>query len=594
MKSILAIWLAAATLYAADRQAPPTPAPIQQKLNRDWKRLTSSDLQVIGNASEKDLRRTLREVEAFRRTLAALLPGIRLASSQKTVLIAFRDPSSFQRFAPRDGRGRKQQNVGGYFTVRPDANVMVLPIFGRRETTYEVALHEYTHYLTYRNLRNVPSWLNEGLADFYSTFFVDDDGRCVIGRAPLGRIATLRTRPMWSLSRFLHPETAARLFENESNTLLFYAQAWAFVHYMTLSDNGSRQGQILRYLEALQTAPSQVAAARQAFGADLNQLDSQLDRYVNRDQLPAIVIKVPETQPVVPALEPLTEADAFQVQGRLLADLGASDDAEEVLMKALALEPAHAGARLALGRVRLRQDRQNEGLELLTAVADQHSQDFEAQYYLADALASADRHPESLKAYEQAVSLNRESHFAWFGLSLTAMALKRDSHSEAAMHQVQGLYSDPSWYYTRSRFALGIGRNEAAARDAQEYLKRAGWGDDSAPYAAFIGAIAHWRMKQPAEADLLLAEAARASRPKSWVATVVQYLQNQLAEDAFLDRAKDNGQRTEAHAYIGVRAMAAGRTEDARKHFLWVKERGDRNYTEHGLALAELKRLDGR
>ena len=35
----------------------------------------------------------------------------------------------------------------------------------------------------------------------------------------------------------------------------------------------------------------------------------------------------------------------------------------------------------------------------------------------------------------------------------------------------------------------------------------------------------------------------------------------------------------------------AGRIDEARTHFEWVKEKGDRNYTEYELAMAELKRL---
>jgi hypothetical protein len=131
-----------------------------------------------------------------------------------------------------------------------------------------------------------------------------------------------------------------------------------------------------------------------------------------------------------------------------------------------------------------------------------------------------------------------------------------------------------------------------AARDTAEYLQRAGWAYQAAPYAAFIGAIAHCRLNQPAEADALLAGAARAAAPKSWTATVVRYLQAGLTDAAFLDAARDNGQRTEARTYIGIRLLLAGRTDDAKTHFLWVKTRGERTYTEYDLAIAELERLE--
>jgi tetratricopeptide (TPR) repeat protein len=587
----LAAALPAVSSIAA-RQDRSEPAAV--RISRDWRRLVSADLEVIGNASERDLRRTLEEVQNFRDTLRRLMTTLDFGSDQKTILIALRDAQMFERFAPRDGRGRKRVNVAGYFSVQPYANVMVLPIYAEREFTYEVAFHEYVHFLVYRNLRNVPRWLSEGLAEFYSTYFVDSRGRAIIGRPPPGWVATLRIRPMLSLSKFLDPESSARLFDNPAAANLFYAQAWALVHFMTLSDRGARQGQILKYLQALQTSSSHLDAARQAFGTDLNRLSADVERYVNRDELPALTLARPEKQAAAHRVEvaPLTEADAWHVQGRLLTDVEATEDAEKALVKALAQAPGHRGARVAMGRVRLQQERRDEAVAVLTAAAGEASDDFEPQYYLGTALAAVHRYEESLKAYDRAVAINPQSALAWFGLSQAALALKRDSHADAAMRQVQGRYSDPSWYYSRAQFAFGLGRNELAIRDIDQYLTLAGWADESAVYAAFIGAIAHSRLSQLAEAEALLALASRAASPKSWTAIVVQYLQGHLNDEAFLDRARDNGQRTEAHAYIGLRLLLADRKDQARQHFLWVKTQGDRHYTEYRLALAELERLD--
>jgi hypothetical protein len=56
--------------------------------------------------------------------------------------------------------------------------------------------------------------------------------------------------------------------------------ASGFEHFMTLSDNGNRQGQILRYLEAMKTASSQATAAKEAFGTDLARLGEDLEHFV--------------------------------------------------------------------------------------------------------------------------------------------------------------------------------------------------------------------------------------------------------------------------------------------------------------------------
>lgn len=83
-----------------------------------------------------------------------------------------------------------------------------------------------------------------------------------------------------------------------------------------------------------------------------------------------------------------------------------------------------------------------------------------------------------------------------------------------------------------------------------------------------------------------------AVRPASWQATVTQFLQGRLAAEAFLTRADDNGQKTEAHFYAGVQAALANRRDEALQHFRWVKEHGSRTYIEYGFAVSELKRLE--
>ncbi len=155
------------------------------------------------------------------------------------------------------------------------------------------------------------------------------------------------------------------------------------------------------------------------------------------------------------------------------------------------------------------------------------------------------------------------------------------------MRQVQVRYADRTWYHLRAHHALGLGQNDLAARDVAEYLDTAGWSAGAAVYSAFIGAIAHQRLGQQPEADALLAEVAKAVAQRSWEAATAQYLHGKLTDAAFLDRANDDGERLpQACTYIGLRALIGGRTDEARQHFEWVKEREIRNDSEYRLALA--------
>ena len=60
--------------------------------------------------------------------------------------------------------------VAGYFIPLPEEHRIVMSGTGRREFTFYVIFHEYTHLLVDQNVRRLPLWLHEGLAEFYSTF----------------------------------------------------------------------------------------------------------------------------------------------------------------------------------------------------------------------------------------------------------------------------------------------------------------------------------------------------------------------------------------------------------------------------------------
>jgi tetratricopeptide (TPR) repeat protein/Ni/Co efflux regulator RcnB len=559
------------------------------KLSSDWRRLSSDDIDVVGNASESELKRAFDRIQSFRSVLHAILPGIRIRSSERTLVYVFRDYGSFERFAPRDGRGRRLAGVGGYFFSNADSNVLALPVFETSEATYQTAFHEYTHYLIDKNNVSSPRWLNEGLADFYSTIEMDSKDKVTIGVVHAGRLRTLRSRSMPPVRRLLNGDSALRLFVG-GDTELFYAHAWIFVHYMILGEDG-RRGQLSKYLQLLRSSASNEEAASQAFGS-LEDLDRDLRAYSRRMMFPALLFNGSFVRAAGSAVQPMLEADALALQGELLANLGDAAAAEKPLEKALTLAPRHLKARLALGRVRVLQERADDGITLLNGVADETPADFAAHFHLASALRKADRFTDSLKEFERARSLNDGSADAWFGGSLVALSMNRDTESEAALRQVFLLDPKPGWYYSHARTALGAGRYELAVRDVRRFLELSGWADESGPYAAFVAVIAHWRLGQKAEADSLLQQAAAAVNPKSWVASVTQYLQGTIADDEILSRAKDGGQRTEAHTYAGMKMLLAGQTDAAVTHFKWVKERGERNYTEHGMALAELKRLE--
>ena len=59
-------------------------------LSKDWKRLYTPDVTVVGNASEGELRTALKQIEDFRAGLVGLFPGIKMTSRLATTMVVLK------------------------------------------------------------------------------------------------------------------------------------------------------------------------------------------------------------------------------------------------------------------------------------------------------------------------------------------------------------------------------------------------------------------------------------------------------------------------------------------------------------------------
>jgi tetratricopeptide (TPR) repeat protein len=463
---------------------------------------------------------------------------------------------------------------------------------GGRADSYPIVFHEYAHYLVHLNSRaQLPIWLNEGLAEFYSTFEPDYKGRGLVGRPPTNRLRELRGVHWIPLREVVSPPDMEKLWRSNEQIALFYAEAWALVHYLIVARETPTRSPFDAYLKALARASSQDAAFVEAFGVNVNVMDRELQRYVKRYIFNGF--SLPQSAGSVgPAMmEPVSEADVHQIQGQLLAGVGSVEEAEKELQVALEIDPMHVDSRVSMASLRIDQDRPDEAIELLSQVTEKMPDYVPALYHLGRARLYQWQAEGAVTAFERATKVNANHTHAWLGLSAAALMMNRDSQSRAALSQAMALEANPGHYYAHARTALRIGRNDVAAAAAHSYIDHVGLADSSAQYAAFLAAIAHWREGRPSEADAILATAQSAIASGTWAAVVLQFLRGQLDAEQLLAKAKTNGERTEAHTYVGFKQDIAGRHEEALTHFRWVAEQGARNYTEYSLARNELARL---
>jgi tetratricopeptide (TPR) repeat protein len=292
---------------------------------------------------------------------------------------------------------------------------------------------------------------------------------------------------------------------------------------------------------------------------------------------------------VARSVEPLRESEVAALQGELLVLSGRYEPALKLLDAALAIDPQSADARLARSEVLLDLRRDAEAFALIDGLDRTGSSSARANLAVGHALSALGRHVEALEYYRRATAASPRSLPAWSGLSVSATVSGRTAEAENASTIADRLSPTPIWRYHRAIALMRAQNTETEIIRDVQHMRQTGRVEGA--YPAFLAALAHRRLGQDAEAKALLADVASQLQRNSWPWKIAAFLQGDLAATALLSEADDDGQRTEAHSYVGFVASVAGRVDEAMPHFRWVIEHRLRSFTEYTMVSNELRRL---
>ena len=168
-----------------------TLAPAREGAAKDnWISVRSRNFQLIGNAGEKEIRQVANRLEQFREVFTRLFPKAKFTAPRPTTVVVFKNDKSYSPF-------RSNQNIAGYFQPGPDVNYITLTAEVRGEQDpFTVIFHEYTHLLVNSTLGNVPTWFNEGLAEYYSSFNISEERKVTPGKPISNHVYLLRESKM--------------------------------------------------------------------------------------------------------------------------------------------------------------------------------------------------------------------------------------------------------------------------------------------------------------------------------------------------------------------------------------------------------------
>lgn len=357
----------------------------------NWRRVRSENFVVVSNASEKEARASAARLEELRAIFSRLQGPDKFDVCLPVTVILFQNNGDYEFFKPTY-RGDLRRDVAGYFLPSPDLNYITHSLEAARgRDPHSVLFHEYVHALVRNNYAGAPLWLNEGLAQYYSEFELSEDRRRVnLGGQLTHRLDSLERGELLPLETLLSVEASSEHYQQHDKLTIFYAQAWAFVHYLLNDATGARQAQLARYLELLGAGKTIEESFRAAFKVDFGQMESELRAYTRaaryRERSETFAEPVPHDTAAKLDSRALTDAEVQATLGDLLLHAGRTDDAEEYLSRALKWDATLAAAHSSLGLLRLKQDRLSEAKEHLARAINADPENYLAHFYYADVL----------------------------------------------------------------------------------------------------------------------------------------------------------------------------------------------------------------
>jgi tetratricopeptide (TPR) repeat protein len=346
--------------------------------DRPWILIHGEHAAIIGQQSSRTLREIAIQIEQFRAVLGSLIPNAQRPLPVPTVVYVFDTVKDLRPFLPLSEG--KPASLGGYFHHDGEVNYIALELEGFEENA-RIVFHEYTHLLLRNATQSIPVWLNEGLAEYYSTYVLAGNGKqATIGRPIPRHVALLRERFL-PVTQLIGVEQSSALYNEGDRRSIFYAEAWAATHYLMV-EVPTGPASINAYVAATARGENPDQAFTDAFGMAPAAFEKVLKSYVRQPGFRSLAytlaervqVEAPGKEETVPAAE--AEARLGDLQRRVRR----VDEAVVRIEASVKAAPAAPMPQLALALLRISQGRRGEAWPSFDRAALLAPDDFLVQY----------------------------------------------------------------------------------------------------------------------------------------------------------------------------------------------------------------------
>ena len=256
---------------------------------KQWTEVKSSNFRVLTDGSAGTGRRVAREFEQMRAVFSTGFPDMRLDTGAPLVIFAVRDEFSMKALAPALWKSSGPKPAG-FFQHGWERQYAVVRLDQDIPGKYQVVYHEYVHSLLHANFKWLPTWLDEGLAEFYGNSRFEQT-KIYVG-PPSERIFRLHGTAFIPLRELISENPWRKFGKDERQIDLYYSESWALVHYMVFRPGMDKGAKLSRFYDFLQKGQEQKKAFEEVFGS-FKAVEEGLQQYSNKFLFPSYVMENP-------------------------------------------------------------------------------------------------------------------------------------------------------------------------------------------------------------------------------------------------------------------------------------------------------------
>lgn len=316
-----------------------------------WIRMPSADFEIYSSAGEGDTRRALQYFERVRSFFEQSLGGSVRQKREPVRVIVFGSKKEYEQY-------RLNDFVAAYYTQIASRDYIVLGSVN--DEVFPIAVHEYVHLVTQNAGMKLPVWLNEGVAEIFSTLKPTGD-KVIIGAPIVGRMQQMSREKWVPLADIIAADRDSPYYNERNKAGSLYNEGWALADMLELSPQyGPGFG---KFLDEIQKGTPSQKAIEGVWGKPLEAVEKDLQAYLRGDRFIAKVFPVKLQNGEKVAAEP---AVMFDVKLALL-DLsnrhGKESEAKAQLRDLIGEDPKRPEPYVALGYLAARAGEEAEAVE---------------------------------------------------------------------------------------------------------------------------------------------------------------------------------------------------------------------------------------